>query len=232
MWRWSAICTRCWSSFCRRVSGARRRQVARAIEDSKGAVAVRDIKNLPDSGHLYAAHVMHDLWRITGGDAIVVTDVGQHQMWEAQYFNHETSALAHHFGRPGHDGLCSARRDRRQDRMPRQGSLGDRRRRRFPDDRRGALHHRAGESQDQHRGHQQRLSRHGAPVAGVLLRAATTRPRRWSAPTSSSWPMRTASPDGPSERAPRWMPQSPKRAITTVRSCSTSWSRRKTRCTR
>lgn len=61
----------------------------KAIESSKGAAAVRDIKNLPDSGHLYAAHVMHDLWRITGGDAIVVTDVGQHQMWEAQYFHHE-----------------------------------------------------------------------------------------------------------------------------------------------
>src|SRR5215472_8353492 len=61
----------------------------KAIDSSKGAVAVRDIKNLPDSGHLYAAHVMHDLWRITGGDAIVVTDVGQHQMWEAQYFHHE-----------------------------------------------------------------------------------------------------------------------------------------------
>ncbi len=61
----------------------------KTIEASKGAVAVRDIKNLPDSGHLYAAHVMHDLWRITGGDAIVVTDVGQHQMWEAQYYHHE-----------------------------------------------------------------------------------------------------------------------------------------------
>ena len=61
----------------------------KAIESSKGAAAVRDIKNLPDSGHLYAAHVMHDLWRITNGDAIVVTDVGQHQMWEAQYFHHE-----------------------------------------------------------------------------------------------------------------------------------------------
>ena len=61
----------------------------RVVEDSKGAVAVRDIKNLPDSGHLYAAHVMHDLWRITGGEAIIVTDVGQHQMWEAQYFHHE-----------------------------------------------------------------------------------------------------------------------------------------------
>jgi acetolactate synthase I/II/III large subunit len=61
----------------------------KSIEASKGAVAVRDIKNLPDSGHLYAAHVMHDLWRITGGNAVVVTDVGQHQMWEAQYFHHE-----------------------------------------------------------------------------------------------------------------------------------------------
>ncbi len=61
----------------------------KTIEGSKGAVAVHDIKNLPDSGHLYAAHVMHDLWRITGGNAIVATDVGQHQMWEAQYFHHE-----------------------------------------------------------------------------------------------------------------------------------------------
>jgi acetolactate synthase-1/2/3 large subunit len=59
------------------------------ITDLKGDAAVRDIKNLPDEGHLYAAHVMHDLWRHTGGTAVVVTDVGQHQMWEAQYFHHD-----------------------------------------------------------------------------------------------------------------------------------------------
>jgi len=51
---------------------------------------VRDIQNLPDSGHLYAAHVINDLWRETRGvNTVVVTDVGQHQMWEAQYFKHE-----------------------------------------------------------------------------------------------------------------------------------------------
>jgi acetolactate synthase I/II/III large subunit len=72
-----------------RISGRDGSAWLKTIDSSKGAVVVRDIKNLPDSGHLYAAHVMHDLWRITGGDAIVSTDVGQHQMWEAQYFHHE-----------------------------------------------------------------------------------------------------------------------------------------------
>ncbi|MES1254863.1 MAG: biosynthetic-type acetolactate synthase large subunit [Acidobacteriota bacterium] len=62
-----------------------------AIDAMKGDAAVRDIQSLPDDGHLYAAHVINDLWRLTGGNAVVVTDVGQHQMWEAQYYKHDRS---------------------------------------------------------------------------------------------------------------------------------------------
>ena len=64
------------------------------IRASKGTAAVRDILSLPDNGHLYAAHVINDIWReaVAAGrekDTVIVTDVGQHQMWEAQYFKHE-----------------------------------------------------------------------------------------------------------------------------------------------
>jgi acetolactate synthase I/II/III large subunit len=58
------------------------------IRGLKGDSAVRDIQGLPDNGHLYAAHVINDLWKETRGEAIVVSDVGQHQMWEAQYYHH------------------------------------------------------------------------------------------------------------------------------------------------
>jgi acetolactate synthase-1/2/3 large subunit len=61
----------------------------RSIHALKGTASVRDIQNLPDNGHLYAAHVINDIWHATGGKAVIVTDVGQHQMWEAQYYKHD-----------------------------------------------------------------------------------------------------------------------------------------------
>jgi acetolactate synthase-1/2/3 large subunit len=59
------------------------------IMEMKGNSAVRDIQNLPDNKHLYAAHVINDLWRATSGGALIVTDVGQHQMWTAQYYKQD-----------------------------------------------------------------------------------------------------------------------------------------------
>jgi acetolactate synthase-1/2/3 large subunit len=59
------------------------------IDELKGESAVRDIQSLPDSGRLYVAHVINDLWNLTKGKATIVTDVGQHQMWQAQYYKHD-----------------------------------------------------------------------------------------------------------------------------------------------
>jgi acetolactate synthase-1/2/3 large subunit len=66
------------------------------INTMKGDASVRDIINLPDNGHLYAAHVINDIWQEAKAagrlaNTIIATDVGQHQMWEAQYFKHEAS---------------------------------------------------------------------------------------------------------------------------------------------
>lgn len=46
----------------------------------------RDICAWPDDNKLYSAHVIKDFWESTGGDEIVTTGVGQHQMWTAQYY--------------------------------------------------------------------------------------------------------------------------------------------------
>lgn len=66
------------------------------IRAMKGDASVRDIINLPDNGHLYAAHVINDIWQEAKAagrldNTIIATDVGQHQMWEAQYFKHEAT---------------------------------------------------------------------------------------------------------------------------------------------
>ncbi len=49
----------------------------------------RDIINREATAQLIGAQVINDLWRCTGGNAITVTDVGQHQMLEAQYYPHQ-----------------------------------------------------------------------------------------------------------------------------------------------
>jgi len=58
------------------------------IAEWRSETIERDILT-EESDELVAPYVMRQLWHATNqGDATVVTDVGQHQMWEAQYFNH------------------------------------------------------------------------------------------------------------------------------------------------
>ena len=64
------------------------RQIRDWLEDS----SERDILNYETPGKLMTAQVINDIWRLTGGDAITVTDVGQHQMLEAQYYPHQRPA--------------------------------------------------------------------------------------------------------------------------------------------
>jgi len=58
------------------------------IAEWRSETTERDILT-QETDELVAPYIMRQLWHATGqGDCTVVTDVGQHQMWEAQYFHH------------------------------------------------------------------------------------------------------------------------------------------------
>ncbi len=118
---------------------------------------------------LSATGVLDRLFAAIPPDAIVTTDVGQHQMWAAQRAQpahprkYATSAGlgAMGFGFPG--------RDRGRVRESRNAGLRDRRRRRLPDVPAGACDAAALRRPRQDRVDRQPEPRHGAPVAGALL---------------------------------------------------------------
>src|SRR5688572_6411213 len=88
-----------------KLSGARHDAWIARIEELAGGQTVRDIAELPDNGRLCAAHVIHDIWKATAARAIIVTDVGQHQMWAAQYYKCEEPGTFITSGGPGTVGV-------------------------------------------------------------------------------------------------------------------------------
>ena len=69
------------------VEPASHREWLEQIDRWRGESQARDIVNQSDNGHVVAPQVIHALWEATEGEAIVVTDVGQNQMWAAQYYH-------------------------------------------------------------------------------------------------------------------------------------------------
>ena len=58
------------------------------INEWRRESASRDILN-QETDELIPQYVIRQIWYATGGQAIMVSDVGQNQMWEAQYFLHD-----------------------------------------------------------------------------------------------------------------------------------------------
>jgi acetolactate synthase-1/2/3 large subunit len=58
------------------------------INEWRRESASRDILN-QESDELVPQYVVRQIWHATGGQVIMVSDVGQNQMWEAQYFLHD-----------------------------------------------------------------------------------------------------------------------------------------------
>jgi len=72
-------------------------EINKNIEEKKRAAWLKQINewrnkfkkivcDVPTNNHLKGCHVIEEINKVTGGDAIIVSDVGQNQMWTAQYY--------------------------------------------------------------------------------------------------------------------------------------------------
>ena len=115
-----------------------------------GTSSTRSSPKISDS-EIKPQHVMREIDRLSAGEAIVTTDVGQHQMWAAQLIRFNEPRLLDYLRGAGLDGLRLAFRRRRAIRPAGQVGVRHRRRRRLPDVDSGAVHDRRERSADQDR---------------------------------------------------------------------------------
>ncbi len=107
-----------------------------------------------NGGAIKPQYVVEKLWEITKGDAFITSDVGQHQMWAAQYYRFDQPRrwINSADGQSGRAGRLHHRRGLDPDVHP------------------GAFHLQAVPADAEDRQPQQPLPRHGAAVAADRLR--------------------------------------------------------------
>jgi acetolactate synthase-1/2/3 large subunit len=69
-----------------RIPNAKHEEWLNQIKEWKQDSQQRDILVQPTNGKLHVPQIVNDIWKATKGEALIVTDVGQHQMWTAQYY--------------------------------------------------------------------------------------------------------------------------------------------------
>ena len=122
-----------------------------------------------DPGAIQPQQVVQSLYRITRGEAIICTDVGQHQMWAAQHYLFDRPRRWITSGGLGTMGFGLPAALGAQVALPDELVIDDLRRRLVRDDPAGALDRPDVRPAGQGRDPEQRLPGHGPPVAGALL---------------------------------------------------------------
>ena len=123
-----------------------------------------------NGGPIKPQYVVEKLWELTKGDAFITSDVGQHQMWAAQYYRFDKPRRWINSGGLGTMGVGLAVRDGRADGQP--GGAGGLHHGRGldPDVHPGAVDLQAVPPDAEDREPEQPLPRHGAAMAADRLR--------------------------------------------------------------
>ena len=156
-------------------------------------------------GGLSPEGILEALEDASAGRCTVVSDVGQHQMWVAKLFRYQRPNTHITSGGLGTMGFAvPAAMGVRSGAAGRAG-VGHLGRRRLPDEHAGDRHDGAGADPGEDGDLQQRLPRHGAPVAAVLPRPPLLGHADLEPRLRRAWRRRTASRRGGWSAPIRWM---------------------------